>query len=78
MVAYEILSSEMCKEWPRKNAQSFMYHNCAIVGNEVTQFTPKCCSQLLDSATLPISGFSHTCPVVNSMFGVVPLGHLEP
>jgi len=36
------------------------------------------CSQLLLSATVPIDGFSHTCPVVNSMFGVVPPGHLLP
>ena len=34
--------------------------------------------QILISATLPIDGFSHTCPVVNSMLSVVPLGHLPP
>jgi len=37
-----------------------------------------CCSQRLLPATLPIDGFSHTCPVVNSVFGVLPLGHLLP
>jgi len=29
-------------EWSRKNAQSSIQHNLAIIGNKVMQFTPKC------------------------------------